>query len=111
MANAREKGSKISRLETAAGKLPGVFMKYNLKYRKGEMKDYPVLYTAIIEEVDLLVGEEDEECSTDSDGGHQIRKEGHAVYIACPAASAVLRDRVSDQGTDGTCDQRTADSN
>lgn len=55
MANAREKGSKISRLETAAGKLPGVFMKYNLKYRKGEMKDYPVLYTAIIEEVDLLV--------------------------------------------------------
>ena len=30
-------------------------MKYNLKYRKGEMKDYPVLYTAIIEEVDLLV--------------------------------------------------------
>ena len=30
-------------------------MKYNLKYRKGEMKDYPVLYTAIIEEVDILV--------------------------------------------------------
>ena len=34
---------------------PVCFMKYNLKYRKGEMKDYPVLYTAIIEEVDLLV--------------------------------------------------------
>ena len=57
------------------------------------------------------VSQEDEECSTDSDGGHQIRKECHAVYIACPAASAVLRDRVSDQGTDGTCDQCTADSN
>ena len=55
MANAREEGSKPGRPETAAGKLPGVFMKYNLKYRKGEMKDYPVLYTAIIEEVDLLV--------------------------------------------------------
>ena len=55
MANAREEGSKPGRPETAAGKLPGVFMIYNLKYRKGEMKDYPVLYTAIIEEVDLLV--------------------------------------------------------
>ena len=37
MANAREKGSKPGRPETAAGKIPGVFMKYNLKYRKGEM--------------------------------------------------------------------------
>ena len=55
MANAREEGSKPGRPETAAGKLPGVFMKYNLKYRKGEMKDYPVLYTAIIEDVDILV--------------------------------------------------------
>lgn len=55
MANARAEGSKISRPETTADKLPGVFMKYNPKYRKGEMKDYPVLYTAIIEEVDILV--------------------------------------------------------
>ena len=37
MANAREEGSKPGRPETAAGKLPGVFMKYNLKYRKGEI--------------------------------------------------------------------------
>lgn len=55
MANARENGPKHGRPETAADKLPGVFMKYNPKYRKGEMKDYPVLYTAIIEEVDILV--------------------------------------------------------
>lgn len=55
MVNAREEGSKPGRPETTADKIPGVFMKYYPKYRKGEMKDYPVLYTAIIEEVDLLV--------------------------------------------------------
>lgn len=37
MANAREEGSKISRSETTADKIPGVFMKYYPKYRKGEM--------------------------------------------------------------------------
>lgn len=37
MANAREEGSKISRPETTADKIPGVFTKYYPKYRKGEM--------------------------------------------------------------------------
>ena len=37
MANAREECFKISRPETTADKIPGVFMKYYPKYRKGEM--------------------------------------------------------------------------
>ena len=58
----------------------------------------------------MFIRKQDEERCTDCDGRHQVRKKCHTIYIARPPASAVLRDRISDQGTDRSGKQGTADS-
>ena len=60
-----------------------------------------------IEEVDVLIGKQDEEGRPHGDGGHEVGKEGHGVHIAGRLTSPVLGHGVADEGADGARQQGT----